>query len=200
MIHGWIQIHSSLHHGSDTYVVLLTSAYLRDICRTPNHRETAVFPVMVVDSEALVALVLLAARTIEHVSEDRAILSLVPTVVAEGAPLDICGERYDIVIHILVNLNGHTAGDRNGISALRPAPLQLVYLAYPGTMGANYIDYNVTDETVCPSKHREFYTERLLYMPHCYQTNSFRELYQDCLLYTSPSPRDKRQSRMPSSA
>jgi len=48
-------------------------------------------------------------------------------------------------------------------------------------MGANYIDYNVTDETVCPSKHREFYTERLLYMPHCYQTNSFRELYQDIL-------------------
>ena len=59
---------------------------------------------VVVDSEALVALVLLAARTIEHVSEDKAILSLVPTVVAEGAPLDICGERYDIVIHILVNL------------------------------------------------------------------------------------------------
>ena len=84
-------------------------------------------------------------------------------------------------IHILINLNGHTAGDRNGISALRPAPLQLVYLAYPGTMGADYIDYNVTDKTVCPDAHREFYTERLLYMPHCYQTNSFRELYSDIL-------------------
>jgi predicted O-linked N-acetylglucosamine transferase (SPINDLY family) len=84
-------------------------------------------------------------------------------------------------IHILINLNGHTAGDRNGISALRPAPLQLVYLAYPGTMGADYIDYNVTDKTVCPDAHREFYTERMLYMPHCYQTNSFRELYSDIL-------------------
>jgi len=84
-------------------------------------------------------------------------------------------------IHILVNLNGHTAGDRNGISALRPAPLQLVYLAYPGTMGADYIDYNVTDKTVCPDEHRNFYTEHLIYMPHCYQTNSFRELYSDVL-------------------
>jgi protein O-GlcNAc transferase len=84
-------------------------------------------------------------------------------------------------IHILVNLNGHTAGDRNGISALRPAPIQLVYLAYPGTLGADYIDYNVTDKVVCPHEHREFYTERLLYMPHCYQVNSFRDLYRDVL-------------------
>jgi len=90
-------------------------------------------------------------------------------------------------IHILVNLNGHTAGDRNGISALRPAPLQLVYLAYPGTMGADYIDYNVTDKVVCPDGHRKFYTEKLLYMPHCYQTNSFRELYSD-ILDTSKLP------------
>jgi protein O-GlcNAc transferase len=85
-------------------------------------------------------------------------------------------------IHILVNLNGHTAGDRNGISALRPAPIQLVYLAYPGTMGAEYIDYNVVDPHVCPPEHREHYTEKLLRMPHCYQANSFSELYRDVLL------------------
>ena len=90
-------------------------------------------------------------------------------------------------IHILVNLNGHTAGDRNGISALRPAPIQLVYLAYPGTMGADYVDYNVTDKVVCPDSHEECYSERLLYMPHCYQTNSFRELYAD-VLNTSTLP------------
>ena len=84
-------------------------------------------------------------------------------------------------IHILVNLNGHTAGDRNGISALRPAPLQVVYLAYPGTMGARYIDYNVVDHHVCPHEHREFYTEKLLYMPHSYQANSFNDLYKQIL-------------------
>ena len=37
-------------------------------------------------------------------------------------------------VHVLVNLNGHTAGDRNGVCALRPAPVQLVYLAYPGAL------------------------------------------------------------------
>lgn len=84
-------------------------------------------------------------------------------------------------IHILINLNGHTAGERNGISALRPAPLQMVYLAYPGTMGADYIDYNVTDKNVAPKRNRKFYTERLLLMPNCYQVNSFKELYSDVL-------------------
>ena len=93
-----------------------------------------------------------------------------------------CAEMIaDDGIHILVNLNGHTAGDRNGISALRPAPLQIVYLAYPGTMGATYIDYNVVDKHVCPQEHREFYTERLLYMPHSYQANSFNDLYKEIL-------------------
>ncbi|EKX47897.1 hypothetical protein GUITHDRAFT_69287, partial [Guillardia theta CCMP2712] len=96
-------------------------------------------------------------------------------------------------IHILVNLNGHTAGDRNGISALRPAPVQLVYLAYPGTMGADYIDFNVADRTVCPEKHREFYTERILHMPYCYQTNSFRHLYPEILDQKNLPTRDDHQ-------
>ena len=84
-------------------------------------------------------------------------------------------------IHVLVNLNGHTADNRNGICALRPAPVQVLYLGYPGTLGGDYMDYNVVDEVVCPAEHREFYTERLLYMPHCYQANSFAELYADIL-------------------
>ena len=84
-------------------------------------------------------------------------------------------------VQILVNLNGYTAGERNGISALRPAPVQMAYLGYPGTMGADYIDYNVTDDVVCPRRHRQFYTERLLFMPHCYQVNSFKELYAHVL-------------------
>ena len=82
-------------------------------------------------------------------------------------------------IHILIYLSGYTEGSRNGIAALRPAPRQVVYLAYPGTMGADYIDYNVTDEVVCPLQHREYYHERLIYMPHCYQVNSHKELYSD---------------------
>ena len=87
----------------------------------------------------------------------------------------------DDAIHILINLNSHTAGERNGIFALRPAPVQVVYLAFPGTHGASYLDYNVVDKTVSPSEHRELYTEKLVYMPHCYQTNSFKDLYPEVL-------------------
>lgn len=54
-----------------------------------------------------------------------------------------------------------------------------VFLAYPGTMGANYIDYNVVDKIVVPDQFRQFYTERMLYMPHCYQANSFKDLYSN---------------------
>ncbi|EKX48034.1 hypothetical protein GUITHDRAFT_68991 [Guillardia theta CCMP2712] len=87
----------------------------------------------------------------------------------------------DDEIDILVNLNSHTAGERNGIFAFRPAPLQVVYLAYPGTHGASYLDYNVVDMVVSPKEHREMYTESLIYMPHCYQTNSFQDLYPEIL-------------------
>ena len=98
-------------------------------------------------------------------------------------------------IHILINLNGHTAHERNGICALRPAPLQLVYLGYPGTMGADFIDYIVTDSTVCPQEHREHYTERVLEMPFCYQTNSCRSLYSE--VHDSSSSHTRAEHQLP---
>jgi len=82
-------------------------------------------------------------------------------------------------VHVLINLNSHTQGERNAIFAYRPAPIQCIFLAYPGTHGASYIDYNIVDKTVCPREHREHYTEALVYMPHCYQANSFRDLYAE---------------------
>ena len=53
-------------------------------------------------------------------------------------------------IHILVNMNGYTRGAKNEIFALRPAPLQVLWLGYPGTMGADWIDYLVTDAQSTP--------------------------------------------------
>lgn len=49
-------------------------------------------------------------------------------------------------IQVLINLNGYTKGARNEIFALRPAPIQVSYMGFPGTTGAEYIDYLVTDE------------------------------------------------------
>ena len=47
-------------------------------------------------------------------------------------------------------MNGYTMGDRNGIFALRPAPIQVMWLGYPGTSGASFIDYLITDVVTSP--------------------------------------------------
>lgn len=74
-------------------------------------------------------------------------------------------------IDILVDLNGHTHGNRLQICALRPTPLLVTWLGFPGTTGADYIDYVLTDHTVSPSDHAEYYSEAIAYLPDCYQMN-----------------------------
>ena len=62
-----------------------------------------------------------------------------------------CASRISqLGIHILVNMNGYTRGAKNEIFALRPAPLQALWLGYPGSMGATWIDYLVTDAQSTP--------------------------------------------------
>jgi len=52
--------------------------------------------------------------------------------------------------------------------------VQVSYLGYPGTMGASYIDYAIVDRTVVPASQQGDYTEKLVYMPSCYQVNDAR--------------------------
>lgn len=85
------------------------------------------------------------------------------------------------IIHILVNLNGYTKGARNEIFALKPAPIQVSYMGFCGTMGADYIDYFIVDKTVVPSVVRQYYTEKLIYMPHSYFVNDHRQSARDVL-------------------
>lgn len=77
-------------------------------------------------------------------------------------------------IDLLVDLNGHSAENRIELFALRPAPVQITYLAYPGTTGAAFFDYLIGDALVTPLSDQAFYDECLLLMPHCYQINSAR--------------------------
>lgn len=74
-------------------------------------------------------------------------------------------------IHILVDMGGHSRDSRLGITALRPAPIQVSYLGFLGTTGADFIDYIVADRIVVPPEHAVHYTENLVYLPHCYQAN-----------------------------
>ena len=74
-------------------------------------------------------------------------------------------------VDILVNLNGYYGQERTGVFARRASPVQVNYLGFPGTMGASYFDYLVADEVVIPPGSREFYTEKIAYLPHSYQAN-----------------------------
>ncbi len=78
-------------------------------------------------------------------------------------------------IDILMDLNGYAAGCRPKIVALRPAPLQISLLGYPGTMGAEFIDYLVADRIVNPPEMETSYSENLVLMPHCYQINDHEQ-------------------------
>ncbi|THD68542.1 MAG: tetratricopeptide repeat protein, partial [Bradyrhizobium sp.] len=71
-------------------------------------------------------------------------------------------------IDILIDLSGFTWGARTEIFARRPAPVQVNYLGYPGTMGAEYIDYLIADPILVPASHRASYMEKIAYLPHSY--------------------------------
>jgi protein O-GlcNAc transferase len=72
-------------------------------------------------------------------------------------------------IDIAIDLTGYTEGGRMGIFASRAAPIQISYLGYPGTMGADFIDYIIADQNLIPTDSQHFYSEKPIYMPHHYQ-------------------------------
>jgi predicted O-linked N-acetylglucosamine transferase (SPINDLY family) len=74
-------------------------------------------------------------------------------------------------LDLLVDLKGYTMGDRLSVMAGRPAPVQATWLGYPGTSGADFIDYVIADGYVIPPGAEDSYSEQVLRLPHCYQAN-----------------------------
>jgi predicted O-linked N-acetylglucosamine transferase (SPINDLY family) len=77
----------------------------------------------------------------------------------------------DLEIDIAIDLNGFTLGSRPGIFSLGAAPVQVNYLAYPGTMGVDFMDYLIADKTVIPETSQQQYSEKIVYLPNSYQPN-----------------------------
>merc|ERR1712241_707566 len=75
---------------------------------------------------------------------------------------------YQDGIHVLVNMNGYTKGARNEIFALRPAPIQAMWLGYPGTSGASFMDYIITDAQTSPVHLADQYSEKLAFLPNTF--------------------------------
>ncbi|XP_072390570.1 UDP-N-acetylglucosamine--peptide N-acetylglucosaminyltransferase 110 kDa subunit isoform X2 [Diabrotica undecimpunctata] len=84
---------------------------------------------------------------------------------------------YSDNIHVLVNMNGYTKGARNEIFALRPAPIQVMWLGYPGTSGASFMDYLITDEITSPIEVADQYSEKLAYMPYTYFVGDHKQMF-----------------------
>jgi len=82
-------------------------------------------------------------------------------------------------IDILVNLNGFFGKPRTNIFAHRAAPIQVNYLGFPGTMGADYMDYLIADPTVIPKDSQQHYSEKIAYLPHAYQPNDSKRKISD---------------------
>ena len=72
-------------------------------------------------------------------------------------------------IDILIDLSGHTQGNRLIVFAKKPAPIQITWLGYPNTTGLSSIDYRFTDKITDPiEKTEKFYTEKLYRLPNCF--------------------------------
>jgi predicted O-linked N-acetylglucosamine transferase (SPINDLY family) len=74
-------------------------------------------------------------------------------------------------VDVLVNLNGYYGLGRQGVFARRPAPIQVNYLGFPGTLGAPYFDYIVADRHVIAPGEERHYAERVVRLPGSYQPN-----------------------------
>lgn len=86
--------------------------------------------------------------------------------------MEIAKKIHADEIDILIDLDAYLAHNRMEVLTYKPAPIQINYLGYPGTTGGNFMDYIIADEIIIPSEQQEFYSEKVLYMPKCYQMYS----------------------------
>jgi predicted O-linked N-acetylglucosamine transferase (SPINDLY family) len=91
--------------------------------------------------------------------------------VRSRSDLEVAVLARDLEIDIAVDLKGFTKEFRTGIFAYRAAPIQVNYLGYPGTMGADYIDYIIADPIVIQEAQQDDYTEKVVWLPDTYQVN-----------------------------
>jgi len=81
----------------------------------------------------------------------------------------------ELQVDIAIDLNGHTAASRLNVFAQRPAPIQVVYLGYASTTGAEFFDYVIADDIVLPFEQQPFYTEKIMHLPDCFLVNDTKK-------------------------
>lgn len=96
--------------------------------------------------------------------------------VSQFSDQEVASMARKLEIDIAIDLGGFTTDCRTGIFAFRAAPLQISYLGYPGTMGAEYIDYLIADKTIIPEAHQKDYSEKIAYLPSFQVNDSKRKI------------------------
>ena len=81
-------------------------------------------------------------------------------------------------LEILIDVNGYTNGQRSKLLAMRPAPIIVNWLGYPGTLGTAYHNYIIADDFIIPPSHELFYSEKVVRLP-CYQSNDRKRKVSD---------------------
>ena len=84
---------------------------------------------------------------------------------------DVAKLSREIGVDIAIDICGYTAWNRSEIFMHRAAPIQINYLGYPGTMGADFIDYIISDKTIITDEDKVNYSEKVIHLPNCYQAN-----------------------------
>ena len=105
---------------------------------------------------------------------------------------ELAQKIVDDKIEILVDLNGHSQGARPKMLAMRPAPIIVNWLGYPGTMGSPYHNYIIADEFIIPKGFEIYYSEEVLRLP-CYQPNDRKRLLTD-------KPPSRQEEKLPEDA
>ncbi len=90
--------------------------------------------------------------------------------------LQVAQLARELKVDIAVDLAGITQHSRTGIFAYRAAPIQVNWLGYPGTLGAEYYDYVIADSITIPEDHRSFYTEKVAYLPYTYMVDDSKRI------------------------
>lgn len=107
--------------------------------------------------------------------------------------LQIAQLMRELEVDIAIDLGGYTSDTRTDIFASRPAPIQVNYLGYPGTMGSDYFDYILADRHVIPAEHQGFYNEQVVWLPDTY-------LPTDCGIQISQHTPTRRDCGLPDDA
>ena len=102
--------------------------------------------------------------------------------VAEKSDLEVAELARELDIDIAIDLSGPTQDSRTRIFSYRAAPIQVNWLGYPGTFGADFIDYILADDIIIPELNRKFYCEKVAYLPHTYMVDDSKRVASSRLI------------------